>query len=408
LKRGCLVIDVRTPRVGIVVTHPIQHFCPLYRALTSSGAIGLRVLFASNAGAESYFDAGFGQDIRFQHDLLAGFDHEFLPGHVTHVNGKIGNPHVGERLSEFDPDVVQVYGYYHPLSRDAIHWARHAGRRVLLCSDSELRAPRRLWTKAMKALILPRYFAQCDGFLTIGDCNEDYYRNYGVNPSRFFRSPYPIDDMRLTEAVHSRSEARRVLNEKFTLPPEATVALVVGKLTARKAVDQAIRAVAKAWESGLKNKLFLILAGNGPERERLEALARSLQPQAVRFAGFVEVAELPLYYSAADLLIHPSSQDPHPLAVSEAVFCGLPIIASDRVGSVGVSDDVRVGMNGMEYKYGDVDALARHLVYLHRHPDEHERMRMCSTRIGRQRALDVSVAGYLRAVRNVTRIDNAA
>jgi glycosyltransferase involved in cell wall biosynthesis len=389
------------PRVGIVVTHPIQHFCPLYRALASTGAIDLRVFFASDAGAKAFFDTDFGQAIRFQDDLLEGFNYELLPGHLTDVNGRINNPHVGERLSAFNPDVVQVYGYYHPLSREAIGWARHAGRRVLLCSDSELRAPRGLWTKAMKALILPRFFAQCDGFLTIGDCNEDYYRNYGVNPSRFFRSPYPIDDTKLTEAIESRQEARRVLADKFTLPPHATVALVVGKLTVRKAVDQAIQAVARTWASGLRNKLFLILAGNGPERESLEALAGSLQPEAVRFAGFVEVAELPFYYSAADLLIHPSSQDPHPLAVSEAVFCGLPIIASDRVGSVGISDDVRLGMNGMEYKYGDVEALARHLMYLHRNPEEHEKMRHCSTQIGRQRALNVSVAGYLEAVHNV-------
>jgi glycosyltransferase involved in cell wall biosynthesis len=390
------------PRVGIVVSHPIQHFCPLYRALAASGAIDLRVFFASDAGAKSYFDKDFGQAIRFQSDLLAGFNYEFLPGYVTDVKGKIDNPHVGERLSAFNPDVVQAYGYRYPLSRHAVRWARQAGRPVLLCSDSELRAPRRLWTKAMKALILPRFFAQCDGFLTIGDCNEDYYRNYGVDPSRFFRSPYPIDDMRLTEAVQSRHEARRVLIGKFALPSDATVALVVGKLTARKAVDQAIQAVARAWDSGLQHKLFLILAGNGPERERLEALAKSLQPEAVRFAGFVEVAELPGYYSAVDLLIHPSSQDPHPLAVSEAVFCGLPIIASDRIGNFGASDEVRVGMNGFEYKFGDVEALARHLVYMHQHPEERERMRQCSTEFGRQRALNVSVDGYLRAVHKVT------
>jgi len=386
--------------VGIVVTHPIQHFCPLYRALTATNKIDLRVFFATDAGAGVYFDEGFGQAIRFQGNLLDGFGYEFLPGHLTGVSveTRIGNPHVGERLSAFEPDVVQVYGYYHAISRDAIHWAVKRKKPVLFCSDSELRGPRKLWTRAMKALVLPRMLAKCDGFLTVGDCNEDYFRNYGVSTDRFFRCPYPIDDEMLTKALASRDEARSFVREKFGLPPDGMVALVVGKLTARKSVDHAIRAVAETWRRELRAKLFLIVAGNGPEKEPLEGLARNLEPDAIRFAGFVEVAELPRYYCAADLLIHPSSQDPHPLAVAEAVFCGLPAVVSNRVGSVGPTDDVRLGVNGMEYAYGDTEALARHLLYLHEHPEERRRMSRESLQIGQKRTLGVCVAGYLKAL----------
>jgi glycosyltransferase involved in cell wall biosynthesis len=366
----------------------------------STGEMDLHVLFASNAGASSYFDAGFGQEVRFQDDLLEGFSYEFLPGHLTsnELSGRISNARVGERLSAFGPDVVQVYGYYHPLSRGAIQWARAAGKPVLMCSDSELRAPRKWWEKAMKAAVLPRIFRQCDGFLTVGDCNEAYYRNYGVSSNRFFRCPYPIDDRKLTEAIAKRGAARSYLTEKSALPADATVALVVGKLTTRKAVDHAIKAMARVWADGLRGQVFLVAAGNGPEREALESLAKSLEPEAVRFAGFVEVMELPRYYCGADLLVHPSSQDPHPLAVAEAVFCGLPVIVSDRVGSVGPSDDVRPGFNGLEYPYGDVEALARHVAFIHRHPEARQGMSLHSLQIGQQRTLSASVTGYLNAL----------
>jgi glycosyltransferase involved in cell wall biosynthesis len=391
------------PRTAIVVTHPIQHFCPLYRALSATNKINLRVFFASDAGAGIYFDEEFGQAIRFQGNLLDGFDYEFLPGHLKGVSleGKIGNPHLGERLSAFEPDVVQVYGYYHTISRDAIRWAGERKRPVLFCSDSELRAPRRLWTRAMKALALPRILAKCDGFLTVGDCNEDYFLNYGMSPDRFFRCPLPIDDEMLTKALISRAEARGCIREKFGLPADSMVALVVGKLTTRKSVDHAIRAMAETWRRGLRGRLFLIVAGSGPEKEVLEGLARDLEPDAIRFAGFVEVAELPRYYCAADLLIHPSSQDPHPLAVAEAVFCGLPAIISNRVGSAGPSDDVQLGVNGLEYAYGDTEALARHLLYLGEHPEERRRMSQESLEIGRKRTLSVCVAGYLKALEAV-------
>ncbi len=62
--------------------------------------------------------------VQFQNDLTEGFDHEYLPGHLTatDLNAKITNKHVGDRLAAFDPDVVQVYGYYNPISRDAMKW----------------------------------------------------------------------------------------------------------------------------------------------------------------------------------------------------------------------------------------------------------------------------------------------
>jgi glycosyltransferase involved in cell wall biosynthesis len=226
---------------------------------------------------------------------------------VAELKGKVANPHVGERLTAFDPDVVQIYGYYHTLFRDVMTWARKAGRPVLYWSDSELLTRVPLWKRVIKRIILPRLFARCAAFLTIGDCNDDHYRRYGVPSNRLFRSPYPIDDIRLTQAVEARDEARRQLLEKFDLPGDAIIALVVGKLTVRKAPHHAIRAVSQVWKSGFGNRLFLILAGNGPERGNLETLAAECEPAAIRFAGFVEVSELPSYYAGADLLVHPKT-----------------------------------------------------------------------------------------------------
>lgn len=386
------------PKVAIVATHPIQHFCPLYRTLECSGKITLRVFFATTAGLKPYYDADFGQLVKFQGDLTSGFDHEFLPGHLAELNGRIGNAHVGERLTAFNPDVVQIYGYYHPIFRDVMKWARKAGRPVLYWSDSELLTVVPLWKRVVKRMLLPRLFARCAGFLTIGDCNSDHYRHYGVPANLLFRSPYPIDDVRLSQAVEARAEARREILKKFDLPDDAIVALVVGKLTVRKAPHHAIRAVSQVWKSGVKNRLFLILCGNGPERENLEALAKESEPAAIRFAGFVEVSELPSYYAAADLLVHPSSEDPHPLATSEAVYCGLPVIVSDRVGSAGPTDDVRIGINGLRYKFGHVEQLTELLLHFCQHPEEAEKMRDGSRSIGPQRTLRVSAEGYLKAV----------
>ena len=69
-------------RVAIVGSHPIQHFCPFYRALAADKRVEAKVFFASMAGAVPYVDCGYGKAIRWDGDLTAGFTHEFLPGAV--------------------------------------------------------------------------------------------------------------------------------------------------------------------------------------------------------------------------------------------------------------------------------------------------------------------------------------
>ena len=78
----------------------------------------------------------------------------------------------------------------------------------------------------------------------------------------------------------------------------------------------------------------------------------------VFFTGFVTIEELPAYYASSDIYVHPAEIEPHSIAVSEAIFMGLPVIISDRCGSYGPSDDVQENKNGFVYKFGDVFELS--------------------------------------------------
>ena len=121
--------------------------------------------------------------------------------------------------------------------------------------------------------------------------------------------------------------------------------------------------------------------------------------EGIRFAGFVPVTELPAYYAAADILVHPASADPHPLAVGEAIYCGLPAVVSDRVGCVGETDDLRVGKNGLEFPCGNVEALQENIERLVADPMLRARMSEASCHIGQERTLEVSKRGFLAAVK---------
>lgn len=99
------------------------------------------------------------------------------------------------------------------------------------------------------------------------------------------------------------------------------------------------------------------LIGEGPLRSELETrVARAGLGERVRFLG--EREDVPALLAEGDLLVRPSLLEGLPLAVLEAMACGLPIIATP-VG--GTPEVVKDGVNGFLVKPGDVSQLTERL-----------------------------------------------
>lgn len=77
----------------------------------------------------------------------------------------------------------------------------------------------------------------------------------------------------------------------------------------------------------------LLLAGNGPDRDSLQAYSRSLGLTRLEFLGAVPHDEMPGLMQAADVLALCSSSEASPIVVKEAVAVGLPVVSVD-VGDV--------------------------------------------------------------------------
>ena len=104
--------------------------------------------------------------------------------------------------------------------------------------------------------------------------------------------------------------------------------LSVGHLIERKGHDLVIRALAELPE------VDLIIAGDGPEKGRLQHLATSLGViERVRFTGALAHQDLPGLYSAVDALVLASSREGWPNVLLEALACGTPVIASRNWGT---------------------------------------------------------------------------
>jgi glycosyltransferase involved in cell wall biosynthesis len=114
--------------------------------------------------------------------------------------------------------------------------------------------------------------------------------------------------------------------------------LSVGHLIRRKGHHLAIGALAKLpdWT--------LAIVGEGSEKGRLQALAAELGvTNRVVFCGSHSHAELPAYYSAADLLILASSREGWANVLLESMACGTAVVASNIPGNPEVVSDVAAG-----------------------------------------------------------------
>jgi len=133
-----------------------------------------------------------------------------------------------------------------------------------------------------------------------------------------------------------------------------TVLISVGRLAPEKNWDTLLRAFARVHAQ--RPELRLVLIGDGPARETLEALAAELGvAEHVTFTGALPFDEVPCYLKAADVFAFASVTETQGLVTIEAMAAGLPIIAVDGSGT---RDIVENGKQGFLVE-NDAEALAK-------------------------------------------------
>jgi glycosyltransferase involved in cell wall biosynthesis len=155
--------------------------------------------------------------------------------------------------------------------------------------------------------------------------------------------------------------------------------LAVSRLIERKGLDVLIKAIGR-----LRAEAFsLDIAGDGPDREPLEQLARSCGvADRVRFHGFMDRPALASLYAQADIFVLASLNESCSMALLEAMGWGLPIIAT-RVG--GTSELIDHGSNGLLIRADDVDELTTAVRELAHDAARRERFTVANRALARDR-----------------------
>jgi glycogen(starch) synthase len=128
----------------------------------------------------------------------------------------------------------------------------------------------------------------------------------------------------------------------------------MGRLDRQKGFDLAIAALAQLRHR--YSNLRLVVAGDGPERDHLRALAcaRGVD-DCIDFLGEVDTGDVGALLRACTVLVMPSRFEGLPLVALEAAWAGRPIVAAE---SPGLTDAVVPGETALTVPAEDADALA--------------------------------------------------
>lgn len=209
--------------------------------------------------------------------------------------------------------------YLYPDGVAAVWLARDYGVPVVLTargSDTSQLPHYRIPGRLIRAAI-----ARADALIAVSAALKDGLIALGAPPEKVtvLRNGVGLDVFR---PVADRAAARAELG--FDGP----TLLSVGLLIERKRHHLTIEALA------LLPGHRLVIAGEGPERTALEALAARLGvADRVHLIGPVPHARLPLYYSAADVMVLASSREGWANVLLESMACGTPVVATPAWGS---------------------------------------------------------------------------
>lgn len=197
-----------------------------------------------------------------------------------------------------------------------------------------------------------------DHIVTISQASRQAIRREVTVPADRITAVYaPVN----TRLFRPDPELRKKTRKTLALGSGDRVLLMSGVAHKQKGFDIGLNAFFTLRTSASDTKL--ILAGDGPERSRLEKMVKDRGlDKSVIFTGSLKNGQMPGIYNAADIYMNPTVRREGLAIVNvEAMACALPSVVSKTGGTAETIED---GISGFFTVPGDSDELARHTLKL--------------------------------------------
>lgn len=177
-----------------------------------------------------------------------------------------------------------------------------------------------------------------DVLITIN--KEDYERAKTFKAGRVCYVPGVGIDLKKFNAGYVDKEQKR---NEIGVDPDDFVLLSVGELIPRKNHEVVIRAMSVLKQGGSLDHIEYVICGRGAYEADLKKLAEGLDvADHIHFLGYRnDISEI---CNCADLFVFMSHQEGLPVALMEAMACGLPAVCSNIRGNTDLIDDGVTGL----------------------------------------------------------------
>ncbi len=366
------------PRVAFVTDLPTPYMLEVLEAL--AGIVDLTVLFCAHTGSRA-MPWGPSGGHRFRHRVIDGL--AIRRGRPDRADYYL-SPRILAALARTRADAVISAGYSIPSAYAAI-FARLRGSPLIIYSDGTSWYERNLGRHQLLArALLLRAASAC---VAKSKPAAERFLELGVAADRVFLAPHSSTMDRLWSIARGRDYE---LGDKFTI-------LTAGRLVPHKGVDRLLLAIARLEPE--HPPIRLVVAGSGPELQRLRRLAEELGLEDVQFRGFVDHGDMPELYAEADAFAFPTFDDPFGIVLLEAAAAGLPLVASRHAGAtwdlIG-EEDV-----GAIVDPADANGFAAALGDLARDPVRRRRLGWSAHVATLDRSPQDSARGYVSAIETV-------
>jgi glycosyltransferase involved in cell wall biosynthesis len=347
-------------RLAIITSHPIQYNAPIFKLLATRNYIDIKVFYTwGDSVLENKYDPGFNKSIQWDIPLLEGYPYEFLKNisseKGTHHFKGIVNPDIIERIDDFFPDAILIYGWSFQSHLKAMrHYKKK--KKIIFRGDSTLIDKQPLYKEFIRSLFLKWVYHYVDYALYVGKNNYDYFKKSGLKTKQLVYAPHAVDNDRFSDNDVSYHKQAEALRQKMDITSQRIVFLFAGKLEEKK---DPIALLKSFVQSGADKFANLVIVGNGVLEKQLKEEYGNFP--SIFFLEFQNQSQMPVIYHLADVFVLPSKGpgETWGLSVNEAMACGLPVLVSNKCGCA--PDLVSNSENGYIFKANDIDDLSSKL-----------------------------------------------
>ena len=341
--------------LGIVQTHATQFDGPLFKRLSEYTEIDVTVYYTRPTG-RAPLDSELGRSPNWDNEVLSRYRCK------TREVGFWGSVRFLSQVMNSNHDLIVIGGYipfYHFLIAIC---ARLRGMAVGLRSDTVMLYSKSAYSvkSILKRLVMPYVFKVYSFGHPVGTLAKQYLLHYGFPKNRIFRFPYAVDNDYLASRCGRYRLRRDHIRRALGIEPDSFVVIGIVKFVEREDPMTLLLGFAK-----LLNHCptaHLVLIGDGSMMREIKTTIKEKAIPNVHLPGFVRYSRLPLFYSIADVFVHPPVWESWGVSVNEAMACGLPVVVASTVGSH--VDLVEPGKTGFIFEARNPEDLADCLVKL--------------------------------------------